>query len=250
MSPRERATAFRILASAAPTPDSAGRPSLGYPVAPMAKRRTSGIQRRSRASETAMSRRIGPSGSGSALDPRILLIGGVLVIGAIVLVVVLLFSSSSGGQVGTRQPDQGTAHVPQTEVPTYDSRPATSGPHWNLGNGIAPLNWGVYTEPVAEPAAVHNLEHGGIVIWYQANQLDPADLQALADFVNQQIQTAKFKVILSPWSGEDFGHPIAATAWDWLLYQDNLDINQIRAFINAHYQESPEPQGGPPQPGT
>jgi hypothetical protein len=214
----------------------------------MAKRRTSGIQRRSRASETALSRRISPPGATGAFDLRLLIIGGILVVGVIVLVVVLVFSSGSGGQVGTRQPDEGTAHVPQTEVPNYRSRPATSGPHWNLGNGIAPLNWGVYTQPVAEPAAVHNLEHGGIVIWYQANQLDQADVQALTDYVNQQVRSAKFKVILSPWGGEDFGHPIAATAWDWLLYQDKLDIGQVRAFLADHYGQAPESLGGPAQP--
>ncbi len=62
------------------------------------------------------------------------------------------------------------------------------------------------------------------------------------------MQAAKFKVILSPWTGEDFGHPIAVTAWNWLLYQDSADVDQIRAFLDDHYQRSPEPYGGPGQP--
>jgi hypothetical protein len=219
--------------------------ALGYPVAPMAKRRTSGIQRRGRASEAAMTRRVDQR-RGSPIDMRLLIVGGVLVLGAIVLIIVFLFGSG-GTRVGTRMADEGATHVDQSVVPDYRSRPATSGPHWNLGDGIAPLFWGVYTSPVAEPAAVHNLEHGGIVIWYQDTATEE-DVQTLTQFVNQQLQTSNFKVILSPWAGEAFGHPIAVTAWDWLLYLDTADIDQIRAFQNDHPpSDAPEPFSGPAQ---
>jgi uncharacterized protein DUF3105 len=216
----------------------------------MTKRRTSGIQRRGRASEAAMNRRISPAGTsaGTALDPRLLLIGGVLVVGLVILVVVLLFGGTGAPAVGVRVANEGTTHVGQGETPTYQSRPATSGPHWNVGGGVAPLNWGVYTSPVPEPAAVHNLEHGGIVIWYQPLQTDPADVDALTEYVDQQIRSARFKVLLSPWTGEDFGAPIAVTAWDWKLYLETADIDQVRAFLDDHYGDAPEPAGGPGQP--
>jgi uncharacterized protein DUF3105 len=215
----------------------------------VAKRRPSGIQRRSRASEAALSRRISPSGVSGAFDLRTLIIGGVLVVGVIVLVVAFLFGGGGSARVGEQQVDEGTAHVQQGEFPSYRSVPATSGPHWNLGNGIAPLNWGVYAAPQAEPAALHNLEHGGIVIWYQPNLLDAAGVQALTDYVHQQVRTAKFKVILSPWASQDFGHPIAVTSWRWRLFLDSADIGQVRAFLDDHYGQSPESLGGPPQPG-
>jgi hypothetical protein len=214
----------------------------------MAKRRTSGIQRRGRASEAAMTRRIDARRGGSPIDMRLLIVGGVLVLGAIVLVIVLLFGGGGdGSRVGTRMVDEGATHVSQGEVPNYRSRPATSGPHWNLGDGVAPVYWRVYTSPVPEPAAVHNLEHGGIVIWYQETATGE-DVAALTQFVQQQLQTANFKILLSPWAGEDFGHPIAVTAWDWLLYLDSADIDQIRAFQADHPpSDAPEPGGGPAQ---
>jgi hypothetical protein len=213
----------------------------------MTKRRTSGIQRRGRASEAAMSRRVDQRRGGSPVDMRLLIVGGVLVLGAIVLVIVFLFGGGGGTSVGTRMPDEGANHVPQTTVPTYRSVPATSGPHWNLGDGVAPLYWRVYTSPVPEPAAVHNLEHGGIVIWYQSTAT-AEDIQKLTQFVQQQLGTSQFKILLSPWDGKDFGHPIAVTAWDWLLYLDSADIDQIRAFQNAHpASDAPEPFGGPAQ---
>ena len=194
-----------------------------------------------------MSRRVDQRRGGSPVDMRLLIVGGVLVLGAIVLVIVFLFGGGGGTSVGTRMPDEGANHVPQTTVPTYRSVPATSGPHWNLGDGVAPLYWRVYTSPVPEPAAVHNLEHGGIVIWYQSTAT-AEDIQKLTQFVQQQLGTSQFKILLSPWDGKDFGHPIAVTAWDWLLYLDSADIDQIRAFQNAHpASDAPEPFGGPAQ---
>jgi hypothetical protein len=213
----------------------------------MTKRRTSGIQRRGRASEAAMNRRVtAGSSSGAAIDPRLLLIGGVLVVGLVILVVVFLFGGAGGAPVGQRQVDEGGGHIADGTIGgPYSTVPATSGQHWNT-----PGEWGVYppSSPAIESQAIHNLEHGGIVIWYQPLQTDPADVQSLTDYVQQQVRSSRFKVILSPWTGQDFGHPIAVTSWNWLLYQDELDMDQIRAFLDDHYGDAPEPFGGPGQP--
>jgi hypothetical protein len=214
----------------------------------MAKRRTTGVQRRNRASEAAMNRRVTQRSGGLPIDGRLLVIGGILALGAVVFVIVLLFGGGGGtAKIGTQMPDEGAAHVPQTTVPTYQSVPATSGPHWNLGDGIAPLFWGVYTSPVAEPAAVHNLEHGGIVIWYQKTATQE-DIDKLTEFTQQAEQGPDYKVILSPWNGKDFGHPIAVTAWHWLLYLDSADTDKIRQFQQDHPPaDAPEPFSGPAQ---
>ena len=216
----------------------------------MTKRRTSGIQRRGRASEAALNRRVSPTGTsaGPALDPRLLLIGGVLVVGLVILVVVLLFGGGGGQRIGVRQVDDGGGHIADgSQGGPYSSVPATSGQHWGT-----PGNWGVYppSSPAIESQAIHNLEHGGVVIWYQPAQTDAEDVEALTSYVQQQVRSAKFKVILSPWIGDDFGHPIAVTSWTWLLYQDVMDLDQIRAFLDDHYGEAPEPFGGPGQPAT
>jgi hypothetical protein len=212
----------------------------------MTKRRTSGVQRRARASEAAMTRRAGAS-SARGLDMRVVALLGILAVGAVILVVVVLFGGGGAQRIGTRQVDDGGGHIANgaTGGP-YSSVPATSGQHW-----VTPANWGVYTlaAPAFESQVIHNLEHGGIVIWYQPAKLDAAGVKALTDFVNTQVQGSRFKVILSPWIGADFGHPIAVTAWNWLLYLDSADIGQVRAFIDDHYQDAPEPNGGPGPPG-
>jgi hypothetical protein len=215
----------------------------------MAKRRTSGIQRRSRASEEALSRRIGTRGG--VLDWRLLAIGGVLAVGAIVVVLLLVLGGggTSVSGIGTRQIDSGRTHIPEgTQGGPYSSIPATSGPHWSSAD--SPGAWGVYNNAQPQERMIHNLEHGGIVIWYQPAKIAAADLATLTTFVKQQITTEQFKVILVPWSGVDFGHPIAVTAWDWLLYLDNANLDAIRTFLGAHYEQSPEPLGGPARPGS
>jgi hypothetical protein len=210
------------------------------------RRRTQQIQRRTRASDEALSR---PLRASRGLDPRLLIVGGVLVVGVVLIVVALVVFSKPDASIGIPQPDKGGTHVQDgTDVrgsnpDAYGSLPATSGPHW-----ADPDDWGVYTTPQAESQVVHNLEHGGIVVWYQPDKLDAAGVAQLTQWANQQLRGAQFKVILSPWSGADFGHPIAVTAWNYLLYQDAVDIGQISGFLQAHYQRSPEPNGGPAQP--
>jgi hypothetical protein len=217
----------------------------------MAKRRTTGIQRRSRASEEALGRRLG-TGTGRALDWRVLTIGGILLLGLVILLLVLLFGG--GGQsdtttTGVRQADAGGAHITEgTQGSGYTSVPATSGPHWSSADSPGP--WGVYPSAQPQERLLHNLEHGGIVIWYQPAQVNAEDLASLTTYVQQQVTTERFKVILAPWSGTDFGHPIAVTAWNWLLYLDTVDLDKVRSFTDAHYGDAPESFGGPARPAT
>ncbi len=209
------------------------------------RRRTSGVQKRSRASDEALNRRLDTPRS--RLDWRIVALAGLLVAGVVVgIIAVAIASSGPNANVGQAQPDDGRSHVAVGTVPSprpYSSTPGTSGPHW-----ATPANWGVYTAPQAESQLIHNLEHGGVVIWYQPGKLDQASIQQLTDFVNTQVSSEQFKFILSPWSGKDFGHPIAVTAWRWLLYLDTVKLDAIRDFTNAHYGNSPEPLGGPGPP--
>jgi hypothetical protein len=222
----------------------------------MAKRRTSGIQRRERASSEMLNRRIDVAGAGGASLPdwRLLAIGGVVLVGVVIVALVLVMS---GGQDPSQQPDDGNLHVDvgttcrSPEAPCgpdpYSSLPATSGPHWNP-SGIA--NWGVYSTPQNESQLVHNLEHGGIVIWYDPDALDDAPVAELTSYVEAQVSSGisgRCKFILTPWGGgEELGAAVAATAWRHLLKLDTFDMDAIRAFADESYLKyAPEPNGGP-----
>lgn len=220
------------------------------------RRRTSGIQRRDRASAEALNRRLDNEARGGLPDWRLLAIGGVLLVGIVLIVVVLFMQSTPDPNAGITVPDDGNQHVAvgttcrSIEAPCgpdpYSSIPATSGPHWEV-SGIA--NWGVYATPQNETQLVHNLEHGGIVIWYDPDALDAEQVGELTSFVEGQVASGisgRFKFILSPWGGEDFGGVIAVTAWRHLLVLEEFDMSAVRAFADENYlRHAPEPNGGP-----
>ncbi|MGI8930718.1 MAG: DUF3105 domain-containing protein, partial [Candidatus Limnocylindria bacterium] len=163
------------------------------------RRRTAGIQHRERATSEALNRRIGEQSPSSGLpDWRLLAIGGVLLIGTLVVILVLIMGSGANPNSGTALPDDGQLHTAigvdcrdpgqqndSTNCGTdpYSSLPAASGPHWDP-SGIA--NWGVYSTPQPETQLIHNLEHGGIVIWYDP-ELDQAQIDDLTSYVNAQV---------------------------------------------------------------
>ena len=231
----------------------------------MAKRRTSGIQRRERASSDALNRRIDEPTGRALPDWRLLLIGGVLLVGLLILGLVLLFGGGTDASTGTIQPLDGQTHVtegidcrhPANSNQTaecggadpYSSLPATSGPHWN-----GPANWGVYSTPQIETQLIHNLEHGGIVIWYDPAAVDADSIDTLTQYVSRQTASGlsgRFKFILSPWGGEDpLPAPIVAIAWRYILELQTADTDAIDAFARDHYGRSPEPNGGPGPPGS
>ncbi len=223
----------------------------------MAKRRTAGIQRRERASTEALGRRLDAGGTRGASLPdwRLLAIGGVLLAGVVLIGLVLIMGGSPNPNAGTTQPDDGQTHIDDgttcrtPEAPCgadpYSSLPATSGPHWN-----SPAAWGAYSTPQNESQLIHNLEHGGVVIWYDPDALDDAQVSELTSYVEGQVASGisgRFKFIVSPWGGsEPLGGQIAVTAWRHILTLDAFDMSAIRAFADANYlRNAPEPNGGP-----
>lgn len=207
-----------------------------------------------------MTRRIDQP-QGSALpDWRILAIGGLLLVGAIIVVLVLVFGSAASPAAGAAQPNDGSSHTADGAAcrdnpascgasgSPYSSLPGTSGPHW-----VSPSSWGVYTTPASESQVIHNLEHGGIVIWYDPERVDDASIQTLTDYVETQNAagvSGRYKFILSPWGGSDpLPAPIVATAWRYMLELETADTAAIDEFARAHYGRSPEPNGGPGPPG-
>jgi hypothetical protein len=115
-----------------------------------------------------------------------LVVGGVLLLGAIVVGMLLAFrggdSAVANGVDGlcVRKtfPNQGRRHVDKlTEGFKYNSFPPTSGQHYPPGPK-APAVWNVYEAPVDQLALVHNLEHGGVVVQY-GPEVSPQTVQQI-----------------------------------------------------------------------
>lgn len=120
-------------------------------------------------------------------------------------------------------PSQGNAHIPRVDAPhePYNSTPPTSGPHVGW---LGP--WGVQKGPVPPEVLVHNLEDGGVVIYYGCE--DCPDLVAqLAAIVNRYE-----RVILV--AGKGLSHRIVLSAWTVLDRMQEFDEARIVRFIKAH----------------
>lgn len=155
----------------------------------------------------------------------VLLVTATVVLAALVLQSFGVFRPAPG----QRLPDLGRTHLQEGQAFSgYNSTPPASGPHWP-----SPAQWGAYDTPVPDERAVHNLEHGGIVISY--NQIDPADLQKLKDLRARQPRDrfGSVKIVIRPYDRIPAG-TIAVAAWTFLDTMQGFDEQRIRAFIDAH----------------
>jgi len=121
----------------------------------------------------------------------------------------------------------------------YNSTPPTSGPHYD--NLVA---WGIYDEPQRYEHLVHNLEDGGVIVYYQCADGCPEVVAELKEIVRPYIDRGDH-VVLAPndptWSvngsqplHSDMGAPIAVTAWQRILKLDEIDSGKIRTFIERY----------------
>jgi len=129
----------------------------------------------------------------------------------------------------------GRRHFPQSETyDDYNSNPPTSGPHTAA---VAP---GVYDVPVPKESAVHNMEHGQVVVWYNCSAGEqPLDeplcaglRQELATIVTEANDSGK-KVLMTPYP--DMDNRIALTAWQFLDVFDEFDAQRVRTFVDTFY---------------
>jgi hypothetical protein len=179
-----------------------------------------------------------------------LLIAGGLAAVAIAAVVGVVALASGGGsgeprpeypyQVQTFE-DIGRDHLaPGQTYERYNSNPPTTGAH-----APAPAAWGMSDAALPKEVPVHNMEHGGVVIWYNcaAADLDDAACQQLRDQLTVVTEAALDdgkQVLTLPYL--DMEYAIALTAWGVLDTLDAFDGPRIEAFI-ARYDRAFNPEG-------
>ena len=96
---------------------------------------------------------------------------------------------------------------------TYRTFPPVSGVH-----NPTPAIWGDYSEPVHPRMAVHNEEHGGMIVWY-GSKVSSKTRQQITDFYQQDPNG----ILVTPIQDSDrsvtypshapLGSKIALTAW-------------------------------------
>ncbi|MEX2274180.1 MAG: DUF3105 domain-containing protein [Actinomycetota bacterium] len=129
---------------------------------------------------------------------------------------------------------------------TYADRPATSGPH---DPTPMPEERGVFTEPLNESKAVHNLEHAYVILYYR-----PDGLAALPSEVVDRlgrIAESEQLVYLAPYPDLPGDTAFAMTAWNTLWtcpaqITPDQATTAAQGFVTAYRGTSnaPEPPTG------
>jgi hypothetical protein len=123
--------------------------------------------------------------------------------------------------------NEGRSHVASGETVAYTTATPTSGPH-TPGSPRC----GILRQQLTPELAVHALEHGSVVIWYQP-ELAGDEVGGLRAIVNRFDD----RVILSP-NGQ-LDQPIVATAWNRLKAYETSDP-EIEEFIDTYRGRGPE----------
>jgi len=149
----------------------------------------------------------------------------------------------SGPQIGTHQDNIGNNHIPTGQKGNYtEGVPPTSGEHW--AQPAAPAPWGIKTSWLQFEVTTHNLEHGGVVIMY--NALTPQQVTDLTALVRSLNSSGLNKIVLEPWPDMPKDSKVILTAWNWILKLPNPDDTLEVKFARQHYDSSEAPEQGIP----
>jgi len=138
--------------------------------------------------------------------------------------------------------DQGRQHIEDGQTFAYNSNPPTSGPH-----NSQYVRWGVYNQEIAKEILVHNMEHGGVIVWYNCRTsrktLTPTQCEELArnlSSTTQPLIDAGKEIVVSSYT--NMNHLIALTAWTKLQTLEQFDLVEINKFIK-NYERAFNPEG-------
>ena len=132
--------------------------------------------------------------------------------------------------MGQAIPIQGQTHIQRGEKhPAYNSNPPTSG--WHYGDGVG--GSGIHDSEVPDELLVHSLEHGAVILSYNAS-LPASDVEKLKQIFRQTTG----KGVMVPRSNLDV--PIALTSWGRLLKLQTIDEKKIKAFFTTNSDRGPE----------
>lgn len=155
---------------------------------------------------------------------QLLALGAVSV--AVLTMVVFLAVRGQANLPGERVNNLGNQHISAEAAASavYNSKPPTSGPHFGQ---IAP--WGVHTEPIPDALQIHNLEDGGVGIWYNCPDGCPELVDQLTGIVDEM---GEERLLLAPYP--DMDATIALTAWNRIDKMEKFDRERIIEFIKAY----------------
>jgi hypothetical protein len=88
--------------------------------------------------------------------------------------------------------------------------------------------WGIYREPWPAESLVHNMEHAGVIIWY--NTSDQGVIDTLESFAQGQLR-ADERLVLVPYPDMD-AERIAITVWS---RRDEFPVSKFSSKRLQHF---------------
>ena len=123
-----------------------------------------------------------------------------------------------------------------------NSKPPAGGPHWGsaaCGNEpdaappfCGPAPRGTYIDPWDAETLVHNMEHGGLVVWY--NSSDGEVIDDLEDLIIERLENRQL-LVMAPYPDMEEDH-IAITGWSRIdkFPVEEYTRERVAEFIEAH----------------
>jgi Protein of unknown function (DUF3105) len=125
----------------------------------------------------------------------------------------------------------------------WNTDPPTNGPHFGFdaSGNLGTVVWGAYDEPLQLARVVHNLEHGGIYIFY-GDEVSEAVVDQLRGFYDDH----KNGTLLAPYP--KLGDKVALGAWvsegegakGYLAKCSGFDEGAFSSFFDAFQFKGPE----------
>ncbi|MGH2757004.1 MAG: DUF3105 domain-containing protein [Actinomycetota bacterium] len=187
---------------------------------------------------------------------RNLVTAGVAVVVAVVVVLAIVLQRKSEEEVDVgvsesaaectavkEQEEQGADHI---EVGTphepYAGPAPTSGPHYAGADG--PVDPGFYDTPLPPEGAVHNLEHGQIVIWYSPDAPEEV-IQDIEAIVDQE----RFATVALPYPDLQTDKSFVLTAWAVAQECDQVSQQVVDEFRRTYQGKAGPEKLTPPFEG-
>lgn len=170
-----------------------------------------------------------------------LVVAGAIVVALLGLVIFLNIRSTLPVAGEESFPSQLNDHIDDGAASpiVYNSTPPSSGPHYG---GLA--NWAIYDTPIRYEQLIHNLEDGGVIVYYQCPDGCADDVAKMTEVVQPYLNAGRHLVMLpndptfmgangAP-AHKDMGAKIALVAWGKVLKMDSVDPDLMRRFIDKY----------------
>ncbi len=143
---------------------------------------------------------------------------------------------AAGCTLTTSKAAPSAQHIPKVTDPVkYSTFPPVSGKHYGI-----PSIWGNYTQAVDPRQAVHNEEHGGIVVWLGPD-VSASDRSGVADFYDSSPNGILVTPIDDKTTGITFpphktpGSTLFLTAWTTSIKGGNITGGKNVIAACPHY---------------